>query len=133
MKAPKSSLRRLPLFMMFFFSIFGFIGLTVLVFLWSQSPDEFGAPPLIFKLVGSFIALAFMAMGFGMPITAILNRGKAGSLEDFGSASSGPSASAVGYRCPHCGAGLGKQEVSPSGDVKCAYCHKWWNIHRSDG
>lgn len=36
------------------------------------------------------------------------------------------------YECEHCGAGLGKNaDVSPSGDVKCQYCNKWFNIHRN--
>lgn len=36
------------------------------------------------------------------------------------------------YRCNHCGAALGdKAEVSPSGDAKCLYCHKWFNIYKN--
>ena len=36
----------------------------------------------------------------------------------------------VGYDCPNCGAALGKEaDVSPSGDVKCGYCERWFNIH----
>ena len=35
----------------------------------------------------------------------------------------------IGYKCEHCGAGLDeKADVSPSGDVKCTYCKKWFNI-----
>lgn len=38
--------------------------------------------------------------------------------------------SKVGYDCPSCGAALGKEaDVSPSGDVKCGYCERWFNIH----
>ena len=37
-----------------------------------------------------------------------------------------------GYACTNCGATLqGEAEVSPSGDVKCSYCERWFNIHRS--
>jgi DNA-directed RNA polymerase subunit RPC12/RpoP len=37
------------------------------------------------------------------------------------------------YECDHCGAKLDKNaDVSPSGDVKCTYCNKWFNIHRND-
>ena len=131
----KLSLPRPPLFMLVFVSMFGFIGLALLVFLWSQSPDEFGAPPLFFRVFGSFIAIAFMAMGFGVPFTALRQRWseEAGETEATPPSASG-SPPGVGYRCPHCGAGLGKEaEVSPSGDVKCGYCHKWWNIHQPGG
>jgi hypothetical protein len=117
------------MFMLLFFSIFGFVGVSVLIFLWSQSPHEFGAPPLIFRVVGSFIALGFILMGFGVPLSALRNRGQAG--DSLAAANSSTSdAPASGYKCPNCGAGLGSQEVSPSGDVKCSYCQKWWNIHR---
>ncbi|HVE59795.1 MAG TPA: hypothetical protein VNB22_23485 [Pyrinomonadaceae bacterium] len=36
------------------------------------------------------------------------------------------------YQCKNCGAALGeKADVSPSGDVKCSYCNKWFNIHKN--
>jgi DNA-directed RNA polymerase subunit RPC12/RpoP len=36
------------------------------------------------------------------------------------------------YTCKNCGAILGeKADVSPSGDVKCQYCNKWFNIHKN--
>lgn len=105
--------------------MFGFIGLALLIFLWSDSSDF---PPLIVKLVASCIAIAFMAMGFGMPITALLARNTFNENE---TPKAAPTAEAEGYKCPNCGAGLGGQEVSPSGDVKCSYCHKWWNIHKA--
>jgi len=111
--------------MLIFISMFGFIGLTVLVFTWSDGSDS---PPLIFKLVASFIAIAFMAMGFGVPITALAARG---SADPNAPSKAVPPQSSEGYKCPNCGAGLGQQEVSPSGDVKCVYCHKWWNIHNT--
>ena len=127
MKTPRKPQARLPLFMALFISMFGFIGLAVVIFLWSQPSDDFGSPPLIFKLVGTFIGLAFMAMGFGLPLTAFLKgAGPEQNQSSDGVAPVGP----AGYKCPHCGAGLGEQQVSPSGDVRCAYCDKWWNIHK---
>ncbi len=37
----------------------------------------------------------------------------------------------LNYECLNCGADLGKGvDVSPSGDVKCEYCSKWFNIHK---
>jgi hypothetical protein len=35
------------------------------------------------------------------------------------------------FACPRCGAALGEgAEVSPHGDVKCAYCQSWFNVHQ---
>lgn len=121
-------MQRPPIFVLLFISIFGFIGVAVLIGLWSAG-DGFGAPPLIFKLVGSFIALAFICMGFGLPISLLLKkdgRGVSGSMN-----ASTPSGSPAGYACPNCGGAIGDAEVSPSGDVKCEYCRSWWNIHRA--
>ena len=117
-----------PLFMMLFFSIFGFIGLTVLFFLWG-SGDGFHSPSLVFKVFGSFIALGFMAMGFGVPLSALKKSKAAGGGSGAGSGPGVPRA-AGGYECPSCGANVKGAEVSPSGDVKCPYCNGWWNIHR---
>jgi hypothetical protein len=137
MKAPKAPVPRPAWFILLFISIFGFIGLTLLIFLWFGSDRDFGRPPLIARLIGSFVALGFMAMGFGMPITAILAWARGETSGETGNGVAAPRVSTGGpdgYRCPHCAAGLGSaQEVSPSGDVKCSYCNKWWNIHRSGG
>jgi hypothetical protein len=136
MKATRTTVPRPAWFILIFFSLFGFIGLTLLIFLWFGSMDAMGDPPLIFKLVGSFISLGFMAMGFGMPVTAILAwaRGEIPKDDEDEIESDGGSAKAAsGYRCPHCAAGLGEAaEVSPSGDVKCSYCNKWME-HPSRG
>lgn len=120
-----------PLFALVFMSMFGFIGLAVLIFMWTQPRDAFGAPPLFFRVFASFIAIAFMAVGFGVPLSE-LRRRRGQHAAGEGSGSSGPTAAGpAGYRCPQCGAGLGREaEVSPSGDVKCPYCQKWWNVHR---
>ena len=115
---------------MIFISMFGFIGLAVLIFVWS-GPGDF--PPLIFRLVASFIAIAFMAMGFGTPITEIMRRARATEDRSAIELVEPTEPPRKGYQCPNCGAGLGNQEVSPSGDVKCTYCQKWWNIHRPLG
>jgi hypothetical protein len=106
--------------------VFGGIGVTVICHLWTQ--DGFGAPPVFFKLFGSFIALAFVAMGGMFLVTALKTQPTQSSppaLE--------PSAdTGAGYTCPACGARLGEDaDVSPMGDVKCGYCRKWFNIHSS--
>ena len=62
---------RPPLIFLFFFGIFGCIGVTVLVFLWGH-PDKMGDPPLFFRLVGSFIALAFIFDTPGCPRCILL-------------------------------------------------------------
>lgn len=129
-------MKRLPIVMMLFFSVFGFIGLTLLVVMWGGTLDGFGGPPVFFKIFVSFIAAAFMIMGFGVPLSALFaSRAAGGAPEDPASpgATPPPPKPSAGYQCPHCGAGLEKQEVSPGGDVKCAYCHKWYNIHRPLG
>ncbi len=120
-----------------FIAMFGVIGAGLLIHLWGPG-DGFHQPPLIFRFVGSAIAGMFMLIGFGVPISAILRHRQGGpSLDvpvpprDTASSVPPPPSTSVGYRCPHCGAGLGSgQEVSPSGDAKCGYCHRWWNIHR---
>lgn len=34
------------------------------------------------------------------------------------------------YSCKSCGATFGKDvDVSPSGDIKCKYCNKWFNVN----
>ncbi len=121
--------QRPPIFILFFFSIFGFIGLSLIIWLWTA--DGFGAPPTIFKIFGSFIALGFMAMGFGVSASALLNKGKLMSPTTGNPSSTPTKKPAPGtYDCPNCGANVGDVEVSPSGDLKCSYCNEWWNIHR---
>ena len=127
-------------------AVFGFgfagIGLTVIGFMWFDD-DGFGSPPVFFKLIASFIALAFIAMGGSIAISAIVG---GGMLSRHGQAieqamqrartqstlPASPSAPpAAGYACPHCGGTLGdKAEVSPMGDTKCAFCGRWFNVHR---
>lgn len=123
------------------------IGMTVLFFLWSAPFGQFGSPPLFFRVFGSFIALAFVMTGIGI----FMGAGKLGnphsmvqSLQEITKdlaanqpvATSAPgnatdeSKPKVSYDCPNCGAALGKQaDVSPSGDAKCGYCERWFNIH----
>lgn len=122
------------------FGTFGFafaaIGISVLAFLWLTPFNQFGSPPLFFRIFGSFIAICFVAMGATMfiggivgklPMSKVLSRSLTqGQVDD---APTGPTG--TGYSCPKCGAQLGaKVEVSPLGDVKCQYCHQWFNIHR---
>jgi hypothetical protein len=114
---------RPPLFVLLFFSIFGFVGVGVLIFLWGSS-DGFGAPPLPFKLFGSLVALGFIAMGFGMPISTLRSRRSVSGHDP------APPIDPGSYACPSCGGNVKNAEVSPSGDVKCPYCKGWWNIHR---
>ena len=118
-------LGRPPLFVLLFMSIFGFIGIAVLVFLWSAG-DGFGSPPLFFRVFGSLIATGFILLGFGMPLS-LLRMGKS-MTKLLDEATPKPPPTTLG--CPNCGANLGSSEVSPSGDVKCSYCKGWFNIHR---
>jgi DNA-directed RNA polymerase subunit RPC12/RpoP len=107
--------------------VFGGIGLTVIGFLWTER--GFGEPPVFFKIFGSLIALAFVAMGATFLMAALK-----GPHPQPGPTAGEPPASAstagTGYTCPACGARLGEAaEVSPKGDVKCGYCRQWFNIH----
>jgi DNA-directed RNA polymerase subunit RPC12/RpoP len=108
------------------------IGLTVLGFLWLTPFDEFGSPPLFFRIFGSFVALGFVLFGVGIIAASFGLRGM--RLPRPGDADVPPAVSLpgdAGYQCAHCGATLGeKADVSPHGDVKCAHCGRWFNIHR---
>ena len=127
------------------FGVFGFafagIGITILGFLWLTPFDQFGSPPLFFRIVGSFIALVFVAMGRTTFVAAILGKRLQPSGADFDQfnatkmedAANAPAAplSPFNYCCSNCGAKLGKEsDVSPLGDVKCTFCNQWFNIHR---
>jgi hypothetical protein len=127
-KMPAPAPPRPPLFGLLFISLFGFIGVTVLWSLWFGD-DGFGGPPLVFKLVGSFIAIAFILMGFGLPLAALRQSRQGGGAASAGNQGETPTHPA--YDCPNCGANVQDADVSPSGDVKCPYCKGWWNIHRS--
>lgn len=111
-----------------FGAIFAAIGVTVIVFLWTD--DEFGEPPVIFRVFGSLIALAFIVFGGAMAISAMTG-GASGRSPHLPNAAS-PSPSSAAYVCPRCGAPLAKDaDVSPMGDVRCGHCNGWFNIHRS--
>jgi hypothetical protein len=120
---------RPPLFILLFFSIFGFIGIAIIAFLWGSGNGS-GGLPLFFKVFGSFIGLGFMAMGFGVPLSAVRRGKEMDELIARGLQPEPPPAVPETLKCPSCGANVGTAEVSPSGDVKCTYCHGWWNIHR---
>lgn len=116
--------------------VFGGIGLTVIAFLWGSPWNEFGSPPLVFRVFGSFIALAFVAFGgvalFG-GITAGESTSSLGSLQRGQTRSVDDESEPVGnvsYTCPRCSAPLSnKAEVSPHGDVKCTFCSGWFNVY----
>ncbi|MCA9081995.1 MAG: hypothetical protein KDA58_15645, partial [Planctomycetaceae bacterium] len=49
------------------------IGITVIVFLWSQPFGEFHSPPLFFRIFGSFVALFFCLIGGGLVFGQLAN------------------------------------------------------------
>jgi len=112
---------------MVFGIVFAGIGSTVVIGLWSL--HGFGEPPLMFKMFGSFIALAFVAFGVTFFFAAL--KGLTVHPGDPGATlPEEKSGAAGGYKCPACGARLGEgADVSPKGDVKCGYCKQWFNIH----
>jgi len=120
------------------------VGLTLLMFLWSQPFDGFHSPPLFFRILGSFVGLFFIFIGVGFFIGPVgnSNRMKAAMkqhkemLEELeteqGDLDSDDAPSSMNYQCSTCGAPLGTgDDVSPHGDVKCTHCGKWFNIHQS--
>lgn len=107
--------------------IFGLIGVLVIVSVWLV--NGFGEPPLFFKLFATLIASVFCAMGFGGAFYGPKLNGGFG--RGLGRRLGRRRAGEQGYTCPHCQGGLeSKTEVSPSGDVKCAFCERWFNIHQ---
>jgi hypothetical protein len=114
------------------------MGLTIIGFLWGAPFDEFGSPPVVFRIFGSFIALVFVAVGGMVALSALTGRNLLGSSAapalDAVNPRGGQGTAPDGYQCPHCGAPLSSQaDVSPLGDVKCAFCDRWFNIHRVGG
>jgi len=115
------------------------IGITVLVFLWGTPFDQFGSPPLFFRVFGSFIALAFVLIGggivFGNMTTAhrrVIDQlaDAARRQQEHDRNEETTSDSRKQYACPRCGAPLSdRADVSPHGDVKCTYCGSWFNVH----
>ena len=113
--------------------VFGGAGLCFLGAIWSSESDFV---PTFAKLFISLVACAFVAFGGFMVFNAITS----GKLSAPTIAMSGfddprsplsPVASATNYVCPNCGAALGeKVDVSPMGDVKCAHCGRWFNVHK---
>lgn len=108
------------------------IGLTVLGFLWVPAFNEFDAPPLFFRIFGSFVALFFVLLGGGMIAASSGLRGlRLPRPVEPRISPEAPQPGDAGYQCAHCGATLGeKADVSPHGDAKCAHCGRWFNIHR---
>ena len=113
--------------------VFFGLGLTILIFLWSA--DGFGAPPLFFRVFGSFIAIAFLAVGGSLALASIRGRtlldetldaarGDEDRTSELGDVESG-----ANYGCEACGAPLSAEaDISPLGDVKCTYCKAWFNV-----
>jgi hypothetical protein len=120
------------------------IGMTVIVWMWTA--EGFGAPPLVFRVFATFIAIAFVAMGGATAYSAAraLAGGQVGfdprdlaarqqdeHLDD-NAGPDGDRTAQVGYACPGCGAPLARgADVSPHGDVKCTHCGRWYNVHQS--
>lgn len=125
-------------------AVFGFvflgIGLSVLGFLWLTPFNQFGSPPLFFRVFGSFIAIAFVAMGGGTayaaikgtPLDSINSSGVSRQQPRNDSPLRSGGVSDASYSCTNCAAPIsGGAEVSPHGDVKCEHCGCWFNVHSS--
>jgi hypothetical protein len=118
--------------------VFFGIGATVIGFMWTAS--GFGAPPLFFRIFATLIAIPFLAMGGAAAYRSIqVLRGQydpTAIAKGLGNAANrdateDQSAGAVRYACPACGAPLAEgADVSPHGDVRCAHCGGWFNVHK---
>lgn len=120
-----------------FGACFGGIGLSVIVFLWGSSWNDFHSPPLFFRVFGTFVAIPFVVVGatalFGKPPN-LADRLKTmkEELREAGLVENGPTAAAPNpgkLKCPNCGSSPADAEVSPHGDVKCDHCSRWYNVH----
>lgn len=114
--------------------IFGLIGLTVCIFLWAAPFGEWNSPPLFFRVFGTFIGAIFMLFGFG---TAIAGPSLLAGVKSLATHHRSRARRSIrtnsqdSYDCPNCGSGLQSDaDVSPRGDVKCAFCDRWFNIHQ---
>jgi len=116
------------------------IGLTVIISLWSAPFGAFHSPPLFFRFFGSFIALAFVAVGGGTAYAAITGKPRQHMMQHLAAMRRAqmnarhdvqtPPPNKDGYSCDSCGAPLASDaDVSPHGDVKCAHCDRWFNVH----
>lgn len=90
----------------------------------------------IFYFVIAFIFICFLvvSIGWATAIKAFLPSFKKIWLQPKKSDNSLENKvfAAKNYNCNHCGAALGDDaDVSPSGDAKCRYCHKWFNIYKN--
>jgi len=109
--------------------VFGAIGLVVIVSLWTA--EGFGEPSLFFKLVGSLIASVFVLVGVAGALGLQPKAPPGGPIRGASRGDrQGGRQGAAQLACTNCGAVLGEgADVSPSGDVKCTYCQRWFNIH----
>ena len=137
---PQIPLPQIPRAGRLLIGIFGLVftgaPLCMLALLWG---DESDFVPIPARLFGSLICLAGVAFGGTMLFSAVTGGGLLGvpkinlpdpQATDSPAPSAGPTA---GYVCPNCGAALGeKADVSPMGDVKCAFCGRWFNVHGRD-
>jgi hypothetical protein len=111
--------------------VFAGAGICVLGLIWG---DRFDFVPVFAKLFGSLIACALLAFGGFMVFSAVA-AGKVSftpiaTIPTTGESGKGSTTSPGRYVCPNCGAALGeKADVSPMGDVKCAHCGRWFNVH----
>jgi hypothetical protein len=116
----------LPIFFRLVSVIFGVIGLTIFE-MWNALFNKFGSPPLFFRVFASLIGLAFIAFGFGVTFSKSGNH-KGATFTKL-SQTLRQTGGSKKYKYPHCSGDIENQEVSPSGDVKCEYCGKWYDVH----
>jgi hypothetical protein len=112
--------------------VFFGVGLSFLGFLWLSPFGAWNSPPLFFRIVGSFISIAFVVMGGALAWGAFRGGGPLrGSIPESGPTQPASPNKVGAYHCAQCAAPLSeKAEVSPLGDVKCTFCGAWFNIYQ---
>ncbi len=118
------------------------VGISVILFAWTQPFDEFGSIPIFLRFFMSFVALFFVLIGAKiMTVRApfspedsheLMDELKQGGLSQRidQSSADGPAITKTVYECPGCGSPIqDNSDVSPHGDVKCSHCGRWFNIH----
>ena len=92
------------------------VGLTLFGFLWLSPFNEFGSPPLFFRVFGSFVAFFFVLVGSMILFGPSLAQRQQGILRSLSQMSetmqrhkpqATPDRARSGYECPQCGAPAG--------------------------
>lgn len=104
---------------------------------------QMGGAPFFFRIPFVLVPLVFVVIGCSLMYAVIMNKNPMQSRVNHlvsqmkeqqaqKKSNQYDSINLYAYECNNCGATLGDDaDVSPQGDVKCAYCRQWFNINES--